>query len=276
MILKYGVSEISFPQAHYSEVVCDEHLLQELLLGNIKAWFQPKHRLSDGKLIGAEALARWERYGHGVVGPEGFLPQIHTYALERELLHRILDDAVNAQMIWRSAGYRIPVSVNLPVPLLDVQELADRLYDRVVARGGCPQDICFELLEDERTSSPESYRLGANRLRQKGFGLALDDFGCAYGSLRNLISAPFTEVKIDRIFVQGCAVDVRKHAVLASSIELGRRLGLAVTAEGVETTKDLEVLKREGCDYAQGYLFMQPLDLEAFGKMLAAARGGTN
>ena len=100
--------------------------------------------------------------------------------------------------------------------------------------------------------------MGASRLRLKGFGLAQDDFGKGYSSMYTLISTPFTELKIDRAFVSGAAHDSVRAAALLSSVQLGRQLGLQVTAEGVETSSDLEYLRKIGCDCAQGFSYRPP------------------
>lgn len=247
-------------------------LQAQLREGRIQAWFQPKWRLKDGAVIGAEALARWIGPEGCAVAPSDFLRHVRHHGLEREFLFRMLDDAISAHVKWRGLGSVVPVSVNLPPPLLDDIQLADELHQRVVAGGVAPEQICFELLEDEAASLTKNYCAGATRLRMSGFGLALDDFGRGYSSLYNLISAPFTELKIDRAFVSGSAQDCKRLAALFSSVRLGKQLGLVVTAEGIETVEELDVLRRVDCDCGQGYLVAPALRSDDFRDLLAGPK----
>ena len=232
--------------------------------GDIQAWFQPKQSLACGAIVGAEALARWRHRDQGLLLPGAFLPAVRRHGLEHELLIRMLDDSLAAASAWRHAGLRIPVSINLPVRLLDRPRLPEELLQRVGARGLAAEDVTFELLEDDMTVAPGNYHMGASRLRLQGFGLAQDDFGKGYSSLYSLISTPFTELKIDRAFVHGAAEDPARAAVLRAAAQLGRQLGLRVTAEGVETEDDLRLLRRLGCDCAQGFLISPAVDPAAF------------
>lgn len=236
--------------------------------GDIQAWFQPKQSLASGAIVGAEALARWRHRDHGLLMPGAFLPAVRRHGLEHELLIRMLDDSLVAASAWRCAGFRIPVSVNLPVRLLDRPQLPDELLRRVDAQGLAAEDITFELLEDDMTVAPGNYHMGASRLRLQGFGLAQDDFGKGYSSLYSLISTPFTELKIDRAFVHGATEDAARAAALRSAARLGRQLGLRVTAEGVETEEERRLLRRLGCDCAQGFLISPAVDPAVFQALL--------
>lgn len=241
--------------------------------GSIQAWFQPKKSLVSGAIVGAEALVRWQHRGLGLMMPGSFLRTLREYGLDHELLMRMLEDSLIACRAWRRLGHRIPVSVNLPVSLLDRPQLPDELYEQVTHSGIPPEDVTFELLEDDMTVAPGNYYMGASRLRLKGFGLSQDDFGKGYSSMYSLISTPFTELKIDRAFVHGAAGDEVRAAALVSSVQLGRQLGLQVTAEGVETLEDLQFLRRIGCDCVQGFLISAAVDLAAFNALLAHEPG---
>jgi len=234
----------------------------------VQAWFQPKKALGTGEIVGAEALARWEHPEHGFILPGSFLAAIRHYKLDHRLLECMFEDALAAHRSWHDLGYKIPVSVNLPVPLLENPDLPDEL-ERIARKWEVPSgNIHFELLEDETTTTPAHYYMGASRLRLKGFGLAQDDFGRGYSSMYNLISMPFTELKIDRAFVTGATDDGVRAAALTSAVQLGKQLGLTVIAEGVETLKDLEFLRRIGCDCAQGFLVSPALKSSDFALLL--------
>ena len=124
--------------------------------------------------------------------------------------------------------------------------------------GAEPASIGFELLETSTTESLSDYYAGACRLRMKGFGLAQDDFGKGLSSYFNLVSTPFSELKIDRSLVHGCVDNDSLATALQSIVELSRKLGLTVTAEGVETKDELEFLRKIQCDQAQGFFFARP------------------
>lgn len=237
--------------------------------GSIQAWFQPKKSLASGAIVGAEALARWQHRGLGLLLPGAFLRPLRGHGLDRLLLGRMIEDSLAAYRAWRQRGFRVPVSINLPVSLLDHPQLPDELHDQVTDGGIPAEDVTFELLEDDMTVAPGNYYMGASRLRLKGFGLSQDDFGKGYSSMYSLISTPFTELKIDRAFVHGVTRDEVRAAALVSSVQLGRQLGLLVTAEGVETMEDLQFLRRIGCDCVQGFLISAAVDLAAFNELLA-------
>lgn len=200
----------------------------------MRAWFQPKSSLIDGRIVAAEALVRWEHPQHGVLRPGDFMDVLTAAGLDEALLWSMLEQAIQAQLEWARQGFRLTVAVNLPTHLLDDAELPDRLAAFVAEQGGVPAHIVFELLECSSTATPANYYAGTCRLRMKGFGLAQDDFGQGYSSLYNLVSTPFTELKIDRALVHGCVDDEGLAAALESIVKLGRQLGLEVIAEGVE------------------------------------------
>ncbi len=236
--------------------------------GEITAWFQPKKSLDSGQVVAAEALVRWCHPTLGTLPAGSFLPLIAEQGLEPMLLRHILVESVKAQARWREQGFRIPVSINLPPHLLERPSLPDELLDLTLAHHGRPADLCFELMEGSTTAHVSDYYAGACRLRMKGFGLAQDDFGQGLSSVHNLVSTPFTEVKIDRALVSGCARDPALHGALATVIALGTRLGLNIVAEGVETDEELATLRRLGCTQVQGFLISRAVPADAFAALL--------
>ena len=236
--------------------------------GQIQAWFQPKKSLHNGNILSAEALVRWVHPQAGLLLPKDFLSLLIKQGLEERLLWLMLEKTLQAQREWRQQGWDIPVSINLPTHLLDDHDLADRLRDYVIADGGEPRSIVFELMESSITEEISNYYAGACRLRMMGFGLAQDDFGKGFSSYFNLVSTPFSELKIDRSLVHGCVENENLASALRSLVELSQKLGLTVVAEGVETQAELAFLRRIGCDQAQGFLICGAVSCADFGTLL--------
>jgi EAL domain-containing protein (putative c-di-GMP-specific phosphodiesterase class I)/AmiR/NasT family two-component response regulator len=247
----------------------DRQTLVEALNSHaFQAWFQPKKSLHNGRIVAAEALVRWMHPQQGVLLPGAFLPTLNAFGLEERLLWVMLKQAMDAQARWREQGYDIPVSINLPTHLLNSHDLADRLLAFVLHHQGVPGKLCFELMECSIPEDLSNFYAGACRLRMKGFGLSQDDFGKGYSSYMSLVSTPFTELKIDRALVQRCDESESLASALASIVALGRKLGLTVVAEGVETPQELEMLRKVDCNQAQGFLISHAVSAEQFQHLL--------
>ena len=245
-----------------------ERILHALDNGELQAWFQPKKALNNGRIVAAEALVRWIHPEHGTMLPGEFLPELAACGFEEQLLWRVLEQAIAAQVCWRQQGYDIPVSINLPTHLLNSHDLPDRIHEFVLAHQGLPARICFELMECSVPDDISNFYAGACRLRIKGFDLSQDDFGKGYSSYMNLVSAPFTELKIDRTLVQGCNANEELAQALTSIVSLGRQLGLTVVAEGVETAQELALLRKIDCTQVQGFLISHAVSSDQFQQLL--------
>lgn len=243
-------------------------LLHAMDSGQIQAWFQPKKSLRTGRICGAEALVRWRHPTAGLLAPIDFLDAVDALGLQERLLWLMLEESLGAQSFWRRRGYEVPVSVNLPTHLLDSHDFIDRLLKKVMAANAEPRSISFEIMESSTTEEPSNFYAGACRLRMMGFGLAQDDFAKGYSSYFNLISTPFNEIKIDRALVHGCVESDSQASALQSIVDLCRKLGLIVTAEGVETPAELAFLRKIRCHQVQGYLISAAVASVDFLKML--------
>lgn len=244
-------------------------ILDALDNGELQAWFQPKKALANARIVATEALIRWVHPEYGMLLPGMFLPALITFGLEERLLWRVLEQAIVAQAQWREQGYDIPVSINLPTHLLNSHDLPDRILAFVLKHEGIPGRICFELMECSVPDDISNFYAGACRLRIKGFGLSQDDFGKGYSSYMNLVSAPFTELKIDRALVQGCNDNEELAQALTSIVGLGRQLGLTVVAEGVETAQELALLRKIDCTQVQGFLISHAVSSDQFQQLLS-------
>ncbi|MGO1070855.1 EAL domain-containing response regulator [Lysobacter sp. CA199] len=240
--------------------------------GDIVPWFQPQVELSNGRVIGVEALARWRRADGRVVLPQHFVPLLAAAHLLDELTERMLAQACRWKRDWDRAGLRLKLSVNVSASTLDDAGAADR-YQRIVREAGVdPGEIVLELTESSLMADAARGLAVLARLRLKGFGLSIDDFGTGWSSLSQLSQVPFTELKIDQEFVAGASQQPRKRAVVEASLDLARKLGLDAVAEGVETIEDWQMLAELGCAIAQGRLIGDAVPGEELPAMLGRWR----
>lgn len=231
-----------------------EQVREALANGDIIPYFQPQSEFHNGKIVGVEALARWRLADGRMVPPAAFIALIEAGGLMEDLTTQMLAESCRWHRRWRDEGLELRVSVNVSASNLTGPEVADR-YEKVVRKHGvAPEHIILEITESSVMGDTARGLGMLARLRLKGFGLSVDDFGTGYASLSQLSQIPFTELKIDQGFVAGSPTQVRKRAVIEASIELARKLGLHVVAEGVETMEEWQLLAHLGCDFAQGYL----------------------
>lgn len=226
--------------------------------------YQPKVDL-NGRLVGVEALVRWQHPNRGMVPPDTFIGLAEHTGLIKSLTRWVLDAALRQCRYWLDVGQRIPVAVNV-----STQDLQDETFPDVVARllamRQVPADcLRVEITEGAIMSEPARAMEVLTALRELGVGLSVDDFGTGYSSLAYLKRLPVDELKIDRSFIRDLATDDDDAAIVRSTIGLGHELGLRVIAEGVEDETTWRLLERFGCDLVQGYLVSRPLlarDLE--------------
>jgi diguanylate cyclase (GGDEF)-like protein len=232
--------------------------------------YQPKADLTNDRIVAVEALVRWEHPEHGLLTPDQFVPLAEATGLIRELTLRVLDEALRQQRAWRDDGIELRVAVNL-----SARDLYDLTLPATVAELLATHDVPATGLELEITESvivadPMRARAILNRLSEMGIVLAVDDYGTGYSSLGYLKRLPIDEMKIDRSFVMQMTDDRNDAAIVRSTVELGRNLGLRVVAEGVETAAAWAHLKALGCDFAQGYYLSRPVPAVEIAALVAA------
>jgi EAL domain-containing protein (putative c-di-GMP-specific phosphodiesterase class I) len=177
-----------------------------------------------------------------------------------ELTWIMLEKAALACRNWRAGGLDITVSVNLSLASLSQIGLADRITALVQAQNFEPRYMILEVTETIAMTEVGRALENLARLRIKGFGLSIDDYGTGYSSMQQLSRIPFTELKIDQSFVMSAIEKQSCRVILESSVDIAKKLGLRAVAEGVETDADWELLKSLGCDTAQGYLIAKPME----------------
>jgi diguanylate cyclase (GGDEF)-like protein len=232
-------------------------------------YYQPKAELGSGRICGVEALVRWQHPVHGLVAPDEFIPLAEHTMLMDPLTMWVLDEALSQCAIWRQAGLDLRIAVNLSVRNLHDPELAAKVAARLRARGLSPSSLELEITESSIMAEPLRAMETLSQLSRLGVRLSVDDFGTGYSSLAYLKRLPVNEVKIDRSFIRDMTTDASDAAIVRSTMDLARHLGLEVVAEGVETQEVWSALALLGCDYAQGDFLSPPLEPV---KALAALR----
>lgn len=226
-----------------------------------EVYYQPEFDLRSGRLLAVEALLRWRREGHGIVGAADFVPVAEETHLIIELDRWVLDQACTQLATWRRqfASVDLNVRVNMSPAQLAVPGVAQTVLGSLQRSGLPPDRLCLEITEQAMIDDVEQAVLILHEIRRLGVKLAIDDFGTGYSSMIQLKNLPVDALKIDREFVDGIADDLTDQAIVDSIVRLGRAFRLDVVAEGVETVADLRTLVRLGCRRAQGFLLSRPV-----------------
>jgi EAL domain-containing protein (putative c-di-GMP-specific phosphodiesterase class I) len=227
--------------------------------------FQPQFALDDGRLLGAEALLRWQHPELGMVSPAEFIPIAEDCGLILSIGEWALRMAVRQMRIWHGSGLPgLGVAVNLSAMQFRQAGLP-ALVARILDSEEFPAHFLeLELTESVAMDQPLAAIVTMDRLRALGVRMSIDDFGTGYSSMSYLKRFPVHKLKIDRSFVADLASDPDDEAIVAATISLAHNLGLQTIAEGVESEAQLAFLRAKGCDQAQGYLFSQPLPAAQF------------
>jgi diguanylate cyclase (GGDEF)-like protein len=277
-VAMYASKEAGTPYEIYDEKV-DTHKPELVMLvsqvrpgidqGQFRMYYQPKVRLADGRVAGAEALIRWHHPALGRLAPGDFLPLIEKTVLLQPLTHWALNDVLRSWRRWSDDGIRIPVAVNVsPRTLLDADlpDIVGQLLDRW---GVPPRFLRLELTENFLVADSGRSDAVLHGLSQVGVGLSIDDFGTGFSSLSYLKRLSIEEIKVDRSFVSHMLERVDDFTIVRATVELGRNLGLRVVAEGVQDRDTFDRLGDFGCDEAQGFYISRPLEPEDFWEWLA-------
>jgi diguanylate cyclase (GGDEF)-like protein/PAS domain S-box-containing protein len=241
----------------------------------LEVYYQPLVRISDRKMVGAEALVRWNHPERGVLGPAQFIALAEETGLILPLGRLVLEQACRQAKLWRDAfGESITVGVNLSARQFQQAELAREIEEIVDLVGVDPSQLCLEITESLAMADVEHTNNVLTQLKTLGARVAIDDFGTGYSSLGYLASFPIDIVKIDRSFVDGVDTDPVKSAIVAAVFNLSKALGCTTVVEGVETTEELEHLRALGCTVAQGFLFARPQPARVVSRILARSSRG--
>lgn len=222
--------------------------------------YQPQIDLATGRIVGVEALLRWNHPEFGMVSPAKYIPMAEENGLILPIGRWVLEEACRQAMAWRAAGLpHIAMSVNISARQFQSGCLFDEVSQVLSATGLPPHHLELELTEGMLIEDVEHTVATLDGLKRAGVRLALDDFGTGYSSLAYLRRFAIDRIKIDQSFVRDLLSDADDRVIALSVIQLGHGLGLTVIAEGVETEAQAGILRDNGCDEAQGYFFGRPL-----------------
>lgn len=242
-----------------------------LAKGQFEIYLQPKYRMKDHVLAGAEALVRWIHPEWGILLPGQFIPLFEKNGFITKLDQYVWERACELLWDWDERGYdMIPLSVNVSRADFYNANLASILLDTVKNYNLSPSLLHLEITESAYTENPMQIIETVTQLRELGFIIEMDDFGSGYSSLNMLNQMPIDVLKLDMQFVQSETAKPIKQSILRFVMDIARSMELDTVAEGVETPEQLERLKEIGCNYAQGYYFSKPIPHRDFEALLKA------
>src|SRR5581483_6196609 len=260
-----GARIVTFEPRMHTELIArlelQDDLARALESDEIVAHFQPKVDLRSGRVVGVEALARWNHPERGLLMPSEFLGPAEAGGHIRALTERVIEFSTRVAADWWSSGLGLQLSVNLAPSLFSQADWhLDEFVTSTLSSTGMPAAaVQFEVTEDAVMADPGPAAEMLGRLSELGSTIAIDDFGTGHSSLARLRSLPIDEIKIDRAFVLDVTEDDDDRTIVRATIYLAHQLGLQVVAEGLETEDAWRLLRSMGCERGQGFLISEPL-----------------
>ena len=266
--LELLLSQYSPRAKQISDPLLDEISEEELRAGvdgdELLIAFQAKTDISTDKIIGVEALARWNHSERGLLPPYTFIPLAERCHLIDELTYNIYRKTLSQIRAWLDKDIFLKVSINISVNSFTTDGFVGFLIQTAKEYNVEPELITLEVTESQIMEDMLDCLEKLIQLRMIKFGLSIDDFGTGHSSMSQLKNIPFTELKIDRAFVNGACEDPTARKILESSVDLAKKLGMYTVAEGVETKEELKLVENIGCDQMQGYLVAKPMLAKEF------------
>jgi EAL domain-containing protein (putative c-di-GMP-specific phosphodiesterase class I)/ActR/RegA family two-component response regulator len=252
-------------------VLVTPDMLEEAIdTGELQPWFQPKIDVANRTPVGVEALARWPDSGHGPIFPDAFIPIAETYGLINKLTFSLIEQAIATQKMWHLQGIELELAFNISMNSLQDDNFTDELENRIAAANGNFSQIKLEVTESQLMEDLVRPLEALLRLRMKKVKLSIDDFGTGHSNLSQLRDLPFDELKLDRSYVSLDGNGERTGLILESSVEMARKLGMSIVAEGVETLEEWRRIEQLGCNQVQGYYTAKPMPGDDIPEWIAA------
>ncbi|MCB1978663.1 MAG: EAL domain-containing protein [Burkholderiaceae bacterium] len=267
--------EEGMTQAARERLAVEAGLRRALARGELRLHFQPQCDVASGRIVGAEALLRWQDPQHGLVPPGRFIPVAESSGLIAPIGRWVLQEACQQAQRWRVAGLgAMTMAVNVSPRQFALSDLVDEVGQALAQSGFAATSLELEITESALAERPERALALLNRLGDLGLRLAVDDFGTGYSSLAHIKRFPIDVLKIDQSFIREIPQSGDDMAISSAIIAMGHSMGLAVLAEGVQTQAQLDFLRERGCDRFQGFLRSRPVPPDAFEALLREqARG---
>ncbi|WP_417518890.1 EAL domain-containing protein [Marinobacter sp.] len=263
----------SYNRAAFEYISLEGRLRRAIENNELELYYQPLVQASTDKVVGLEALLRWNDPVEGVIPPDRFIPIAEDSGLILPIGEWVLHEAGRQLSVWQAAGLAdASVSVNVSAIQLQRQDLVT-IVDEVLEENGLhPWQLELEITETALMKIRPEVIGDLNAMRQKGVAISLDDFGTGYSSLSLLQELPISKLKIDKSFVRDMLVDSKDAAIVSAVLYIAKSLGLSSTAEGVETPEQAAHLASEGCDQLQGYLLSRPLPVAEMTRLLKSKK----
>jgi diguanylate cyclase (GGDEF)-like protein/PAS domain S-box-containing protein len=240
----------------------------------VEVYFQPLISLADQRIVGAEALVRWDHPEHGILSPAHFIDLAEDNGTILPIGSAVLEQACRRAKEWLDTiGVRLAVGVNLSARQFRQAGLEEQIADVLQSTGIDPPQLCLEITESLAMNDVELTSAILAQLHGLGIRLAIDDFGTGHSSLGYMTRFPFDVIKIDQSFVRNIDQDPVKSAIVSAVVALSKAIGSTTVVEGVETLAELEQVEGLGCDMAQGFYFSRPLPAGAFDELLRSGPG---
>jgi len=244
----------------FEHVVMESSLRIAIKEEQFIVYFQPQYDANTDKIIGMEALVRWDHPSLGLVPPSNFIPIAEESGLIVEIDRIVMKKAMAHFSLWQSKGLNPgKLSLNLAMKQLNQDDFLEQLQKSMNAVKFRPEWLELEVTEGQVMNNPETSIEKLNKINNVGIDIAIDDFGTGYSSLSYLKKLPLDKLKIDQSFIRDIPSDEDDMAITKAIIALGKSLNLKLIAEGVETVEQRDFIKENGCDYIQGYFYSRPL-----------------
>lgn len=259
--------ELQQPYSFYEEsmgltnhfLVTESEIMEAINKEQFVLYYQPVLSIS-GELIGFEALIRWEHPVAGVISPDRFIPLAERTGLIKDIGEFVLKTACAQQVEWKRTGIgHYKISINISVNQFKDEKLVEKIKRTIEETCVDPEDLMLELTESSIIENVEDAVIKLKQLRDLGITISVDDFGTGYSSLGYLIDLPINIIKIDRSFVKKLEENRKSAAIVQAISNMAKALDIQVVAEGIETERQFEIVKKLQCDMVQGFYFDRPL-----------------
>jgi len=271
---KNGESNIWISQeakllTHKDEQRLNEEIKKAIRKDEFILHYQPTFDIDGEHMVGAEALLRWKHPEHGLITPDKFLDVAHKTGLIVDIGEYVFDLAITQRKEWDKKGFKkLKISINLSLKDIQVDELVEKLEKLFRRHSVSPNEFNLDISEYDAMKNIEKTIEDCNKFRDLGLSISLDQFGVSYSSLKHLQMLPLSTIKIDRSLIFDIESNSDHKVAVEAMVKMAHTMNYSVVAEGVETSKELAILKDMGCEYAQGYLFARPMSVLDFQELL--------